>query len=740
MTLGTLTLLFNGFTLSLVLGFLIIILWYDSRRPINQVFAVFLSFVLIWNIGSFLSQFNTLSVDLASVNLLAIAMLELGFTGSSIALYLLSVHLVGIQRTRIRLLAFSSLGLIALFRVFLLVAQVDTIADAEADILEFEFDAIFAVIYLIFDGLSVFVLWRYRRKLRSRLYLVGVLIFTMSQAVVLVTPTLSAISFSSVVSGIGVLLISFALIRQEVIVPLTTINAQIETIHDIGVSIANLVSIDTVLNNITHNSARWLRADGVCLLLRADDDPKMLQVMNIYALPEAYLQVRTTFGDGLSGAVVEREKTIFLENFARDWHGNSEFPMADETFGSVIATPLRYANEIIGVLVAIAGRTGPLFDDEDVYLLELIGSQVATAISYSQAFQKQKELTAQVEASRGRLQAVLSGTDNLVIAFDRYFRVSFINPAGQDVFKIDEADAVFERLPRHIFPERLVEAYRKIKQQGKYVYELNFDDKIYLAFVTLLTDENKRINGWVVVLNDVTELKELDRLKSEMVRMASHDLKNPLMGAMTHLDLLRDEINGDEQSELVQSIDVVETQLERMNRIIRGILDVERITTVKSLTDRCSPVSVVESAINELTHFISDRGVEVVTEFDADLPEFWGNCKQFERAIVNLIENAVKFSIDQKSVFVSVKMQNSMIVFEIQDYGVGIPEERRHRIFDRFYRANQPGVEHITGSGLGLSIVKTIVENHNGIVDVTSEVGEGSTFIIRVPSTSRVFV
>ena len=273
---------------------------------------------------------------------------------------------------------------------------------------------------------------------------------------------------------------------------------------------------------------------------------------------------------------------------------------------------------------------------------------------------------------------------------------------------------------------------KKIRYENSYIYELVIDRNIFLCHIAQLG--SKRAEGWVAVLNDVTELKELDRLKSEMVRMASHDLKNPLMGALANVELLKEDLIGSGNRDAQKAIAVIDRQLERMRSIIIGILDIERMNKGVSRSDICDPRIMIEKAIHELDYMIDHRQVTISVHFAEKLGTFMGNREQFERVIVNLIENAIKFSLDAPRVEISAFDKDDKVVIRIQDNGVGIPDDLKDSIFDRFFRGNQTGVEHITGSGLGLSFVKTVVENHDGQIVLESEENTGTTFSLLIPS------
>jgi len=729
---NSITLLFNGITLALSLSFLLIILWQDTRQELNQFFAIFLFLVMCWNAGSLLAQTASLiDADLSFIKI-AISLMELGFTGSSIAIYTLTAVLVRIHTRRFRWLAFTGMALILAYQFFLIVTDAPIrFEQFDAGIFTYQPQPVSAIFYLIFDTSTFYLVWRYRRKIRSRSLVVGIVLFVIGQSLGLLNPELRALSISINLSSFAALMISFSILRQEIITPLAERVVQVEAMHKVSLAITSQISIDTVLNQIATQAVGWLDADGSGIFLNRENE---LELATVYNLPRQFVHRRIALGEGIAGKVAQTHQSIHVESYPRDWRGKDDLPLAQETFGSVICVPLIYGGEVIGTLMVIAGQQGRLFNPNDVYLLELLGSQAAVAIAHSQLFADQRAATLQAAAARSQLETVLIGTENPVIAVDRQLRLIFANPAAEALFSIQynaRDRLITEIFPANTLPSNFREVLSELRRNRTHVYEVSLDNKIYLCHLALLG--RPRIAGWVAVLNDVTQLKELDRLKSEMVRMTSHDLKNPLQAAMANLDLLRDDVWDSGNSEVQQSIEAIEKQLERMYRIINGILDLERIKTGTQLQEICRPARLVEETLEELQHLADDKAIRLDATVDANIPDFMGDPEQFKRALINLVENAIKFTPSGGIVTIVGRQNNAGVLFEIKDNGIGIPVELHTQIFERFFRGRQKGVEHVSGSGLGLSLVKTIVENHHGRVWLESQVGAGTTFFVALP-------
>lgn len=734
--LDTLAILINGFTLALAFGILLIVLWYDMRKLLHQFFAVFLVMVLAWNAGALLVQAAVLvGVDEPLVRV-AVLVMEIGFSGASVGVFVVTTVLVRAQTRSFRALAFLSLAFVLVYRLVVNIGGSSVVSpDGMPLLLNYQAQPLLIAFYLILDGTTLYLVWRNRRRFRSQEMITGIALFVLGQSLSFLNPDLEAFTLSTIVSSVAALIMSFAILRQEIITPLGERMSQVEAIHRVSLAITSQIALDTVLEQIAVQAAKWLRAEAAGIWLDRDG---RLELTTVHNLPPQYVHRQLALGQGVIGTVAQSRQSMHLEDYRRDWHGVQDLPLARETFGSVIAAPLSYGDNTFGVLLVIAARDGRMFDRDDVYQLDLLGAQAAVAIANSRLFEEQKSLAQEVEFSRSQMETVLSSTPSPVIAVNRDLEIIFTNLAARMLF--DEALAYLPtRLSdtpvlRDTLPS-IRSVLRELKKSGHFMTEISVNSRVYLCTLTALRTGDEK--GYVAILNDITQLKELDRMKNEMVRMTSHDLKNPLQAALANVDLAKDDLLQHPNPEVEQSLDIIERQLNRMNRIIRGILDVERARTGVFTFAPTEPVAIVHQAVDELHHLIQTSGVRVSLTMPETLPHVLGDVEQLKQAVINLLENALKFTPSDGEIVIRAEANDRSLVIAIQDSGVGIPTEIGERVFERFFRVNQRGTEHITGSGLGLSLVKAVIEQHSGRVWFESARGKGTTFYIELPIAQR---
>jgi signal transduction histidine kinase len=235
----------------------------------------------------------------------------------------------------------------------------------------------------------------------------------------------------------------------------------------------------------------------------------------------------------------------------------------------------------------------------------------------------------------------------------------------------------------------------------------------------------------MIAIHDVTPELETIEARDALMLAASHELKTPLTTLRSLSELLLDfDLTESQRRELLTDL---HGQAERMERLIGDILDVSRIDSgrVSIELSRVEVPPVVEHACDEVRPMLQDHTLRC--RIDPDLPPVWGDARKLHQILINLLTNAIKYSPPGSRVSLSVRGDPTYVRFEIADQGVGIRKEHVPRLFEKFYRADDPVVRRTAGTGLGLYIVRNLVTMLGGQVQVRSRYGKGTVFVIQLP-------
>ncbi|MCW2819491.1 MAG: hypothetical protein JWR42_2278 [Marmoricola sp.] len=232
------------------------------------------------------------------------------------------------------------------------------------------------------------------------------------------------------------------------------------------------------------------------------------------------------------------------------------------------------------------------------------------------------------------------------------------------------------------------------------------------------------------------QLEELDRAKDAFISTVSHELRTPLTSIAGYVELLNDGGMGPLDAGVSEGIAIIERNVGRLSSLVEDLLTLSAYDADQVQLDLL-PVALgplVEECRAALAPAAAAAGVRVDLEVPADLPDGVLDRAQIERVVLNLLDNAVKFSRRGGSVVARLSAQGRDVVLEVEDHGIGIPADEQHHLFTRFYRSSLSVADEVQGTGLGLSLVRSVVEWHDGVVEVASVEGEGTTVTVRLPA------
>ncbi len=258
--------------------------------------------------------------------------------------------------------------------------------------------------------------------------------------------------------------------------------------------------------------------------------------------------------------------------------------------------------------------------------------------------------------------------------------------------------------------------------------------RVFQGFTAPVLDDRGRFLGRIWTLREVTEQRELDRLKDEFVATVSHELRTPLTSMMGFLEMIREGEAGDLTPDQQRFLAIVYRSSERLQRLVGDLLFVARLDA-NGLQLRFADVDVAEivsDAAESAAALARSRSLDLRTEL-AGVPAVTGDKERLSQLVGNLISNALKFTPEGGTVTARAFTDGNSAVIEVADTGIGIPESEQSRLFQRFFRSSTATEQAIPGTGLGLVISKAIAEAHGGSISVQSEVGAGTCFRVELP-------
>jgi signal transduction histidine kinase len=335
-----------------------------------------------------------------------------------------------------------------------------------------------------------------------------------------------------------------------------------------------------------------------------------------------------------------------------------------------------------------------------------------------------------IAAAQDRLESVLHGAQDAIIVVDEDDKVLLCNTACHTALDLPDENLLHWPISEAVPHPALLSMFSQARETGRESRsEIPLDNGHTLnAQLTPIAGV-----GRVLVMQDITHLKELDRVKSEFVTAVSHDLRTPLTTIQGYIELLprAGPLTGQQQRftrHVLQS-------LETITELVNNLLDSDRLEAGFDLEmGPCNLLEVIEQTLREFRPRIEKKNQELRWDPPEALPLVHGNRHRLRQVMDNLLNNAMKYTREGGWIAVTALEDDGHIVVHVSDNGIGILPAQQPYIFDKFYRVESEDTLRITGTGLGLSIVKTVIEKHNGRVWVESKSGEGSVFSFVLPA------
>ena len=513
-----------------------------------------------------------------------------------------------------------------------------------------------------------------------------------------------------------------------------------------SLEVAPINEADVTLRRLVQRIAMILQAEKIAIMFYDREKGELIGIPPAYGLDDEHLKIfRIRATHGISGKVFrEGEPAIFHDTSVDPRTNEDPFGLLHVQNGITVPLVIEKRDEenrvidrtTIGVLHAFNKRHGEDFNEEDVRLLERMARNVGSIIANLQMYREV------VEEREELLQTFESLAAGLILVSPEG-RLSQMNASAREIFEAD-ADAIGKNY-RDVINNESIEKIVLANQRGEEIPKTEIHvtirntDRVYEVQSAQVRNEEGRDLGIVAIFNDITEMKNIDKMKSSFVAMASHELRTPLTAikgfSSTLLEGVDDDIYGkDEQKEF---LGIVVAECDRLRRLIDDLLNTSRIEAGESLKPHYTKFELqplLEKAVMVQQQASNKHTVSL--KVHTELPEeIIGDQDKLDQILTNLLNNAIKYSPAGGEVVVHARRENGEILLGVEDHGLGIPKDHLARVFEKFHRVNNEDNRKIYGTGLGLFLVKHLVEKvHLGTIWAESEVGKGSTFFVRIPA------
>jgi len=463
-------------------------------------------------------------------------------------------------------------------------------------------------------------------------------------------------------------------------------------------------------------------------------------------------------GQALAQWVTEQHQAAIVPDLSRDprWQNDERGQPVQEhpQLRSGLAVPLIATGDVLGVLMLLHSQPDA-FSDEDLRLVKAAANQVAVAINNAELYRLIRDQAERlgrmlreqhVEATKNR--AILEGVADGVMVVDVEGRITLLNAAAERILGLGRREMLYRSTDEFLgllgggarsWAEAITRwAHGPVPhQEGTFLAErLDIEGRtvsVHLAPV-FLGDE---FIGSVSVFRDISKEVEVDRLKSDFVSTASHELRTPMTAIKGYADLLLLGAGGPLTEQQRKFLTIIQSNADRLMLLIYDLLDLSRIETGR-IGLNPKPVhldEVIRRVIAILNGRKAQEGKDIRIEVEVapDLPLVLVDETRVTQILTNLVDNAYNYTLPGGQITIRARPLEGAVEVSVADTGIGISREELTHIFERFYRADHPVVQRTPGTGLGLAIVKHLVELHNGHVWVESEPDKGSTFRFLLP-------
>jgi PAS domain S-box-containing protein len=439
---------------------------------------------------------------------------------------------------------------------------------------------------------------------------------------------------------------------------------------------------------------------------------------------------KIALGDGIAGTVAREGRGTVVSNISQDKNYSDADKFGGVEIRSIVVAPIQSPMGVIGVIEAI-NPIANSFDPDALLVMTGIGGLAGTTIQNAQLFEK-------LQAAHQRYRELFEDSIDPMLITD--WDGNIVEANRQAMLLSGYSDEQLHSLPidqlHNVNWERTGIKFETLRENRTCSYESSLhrpDDTHLPVEVHARRVEFDEADSIQWILRDITERKELDSLRNDLTAMIYHDLRSPLANIVSSLDVLYSMVPEDDKDTVESILKIAENSTDRIQRLVSSLLDVSRLESGQPVADQkvVDTIELIRSAIRDVAPVAGGRHQALSTDLPDHLPPVWVDEDMARRVLINLMENASKFSPANGRIEIGAQEEDSSIHMWVKDNGPGIPAAEQEHIFDKFTRLhgnNKPG-----GLGIGLAFCRLAVLGHGGRIWVESEPGSGSAFHFTFP-------
>ena len=349
-----------------------------------------------------------------------------------------------------------------------------------------------------------------------------------------------------------------------------------------------------------------------------------------------------------------------------------------------------------------------------------------------------------ISEEKSRLRSVINSIDDGLMITNSRREIIFTNPRFLKLIGIEReipvGEKIFDILPKKL--EKQIDTALEAEASACSVKEeiviVPPAKLVVMANTTPILDENGNRNGVVSVLRDISEIKELELSKSEFINMVAHELKAPLGAIKGYLEMVTEKQLGDNQELYEKYLKRSLTRSEAMLALLQDLLNIFRMDaqTIRREIERIDAGDLLDETLEFFTSNIQNKKIKLHSSIEKEL-YIDADREEIRRVYTNLISNAIKYNKDEGTINVEALKDEHHFILSIEDTGIGMKAEESERLFEEFFRAKNEHTRKISGTGLGMTILKKIVDEYHGQIFVSSEYNKGSKFTVKFPVSNQ---